>query len=40
LEPPSVDSEKGIPFAGAAFGSWIDYPAHRDSLDVTTATYK
>jgi len=35
-----TDAEKGTPFAATAFGAWIDYSAHRDSLDLTTATYK
>jgi len=34
------ESLKGAPFALPAFGSWVDYAAHRDGLDLTTGTYK
>ncbi len=35
-----TDAVKRSPFALPAFGSWVDYPAHRDELASTTATYK
>jgi hypothetical protein len=31
---------KTVPFALSAFTSWVDSPAHRDGLYLTTATYK
>jgi hypothetical protein len=34
------DIEKTNPFALTAFGSWIDRSTHRDTLDITAATYK
>jgi hypothetical protein len=37
----ALDSaEQSAAFAGAAFDSWIDLPAHRDELAATSATYK
>jgi len=35
-----TESQKSSPFASSAFGSWIEAAAHRDSLDLTAATYK
>lgn len=35
-----TDAVKRSPFAMPAFGSWVDYTAHRDNLDLTAATYK
>ena len=31
---------KTVPFALSTFSSWVDSPAHRDGLYLTTATYK
>ena len=35
-----ADALKRSPFASSMFGSWVDYSAHRDGLDLTTATFK
>jgi len=35
-----TDSLKSNPLIGPAFGSMVDFTAHRDSLARTTATYK
>jgi hypothetical protein len=34
------DAGQANPFAFSAFGSWVDESAHRDYLDMTSATYK
>jgi hypothetical protein len=34
------DMQKSDPLALTGFGSWIEGSTHRDSLDLTTATYK
>ena len=35
-----AEFSKTSPFALAAFSSWVDAPAHRDGLYLTTASYK
>ncbi len=35
-----AEFSKTVPFALSAFTSWVDSPAHRDGLYLTTATYK
>jgi hypothetical protein len=34
------EANEANPLAGPAFGSWIDGSAHRDELDLTSASYK